>query len=49
MFVNVASKIFEKHAYQGASPPFVHPDMCSRTDFTMSIIGGAVITYALDT
>ena len=43
MFVNVAIKIFGKDAYQEASPPLVHPDMCSRTDFTTSIIGGVGI------
>jgi len=43
MFVNVAIKIFGKDAYQEASPPLDHPDMCSRTDSTMSIIGGVGI------
>ena len=43
MFVNVAATIFRKNAYQEASPPLAHPDMCSRTDFTTSIIGGVGI------
>lgn len=30
----------EEHAYHEASPPPFHSDRYSRTDFTMSIIGG---------
>ena len=36
--MSVATRIFGKNAYQETSPPLVHPNMCSRTDFTMSII-----------